>query len=89
MKLKEGNTSDENKYLFTLHSPPASAGGILIAGDSTCHIRLCVPGVEYLLIKQETVRLEGYYHSTGTLTASSGVLYKDARGPPPIWRAIP
>ena len=37
-------------------------------------------GVEYLLIKQETVRLEGYYHSTGTLTASSGVLYKDARG---------
>ena len=68
-----------NIFLRSTHRQPVRAAFLLLA-TALVTFAFVSRGVEYLLIKQETVRLEGYYHSTGTLTASSGVLYKDARG---------
>ena len=45
-------------------------------------------GAEYLLVKQETQRLSGYYRAVGAVSAISGSSTWMPGRRPPIWRAI-
>ena len=61
----------------TLRQPVKTALLVLVTALIT--FAFVSRGAEYLLVKQETERLSGYYRAVGAVSAISGEQYVDAR----------
>ena len=67
-----------NVFLRSTRRQPVRTAFLLVV-TALITFAFVARGAEYLVVKQETERLAGYYRSIGAVPAISGELYKDAR----------